>query len=77
MITTTENDIIMSKKSLYDIFWAISKLEIPEDNTPRSIMIRHILVELREDVKMLEKSDKRVREIERKDKERKEMIYAI
>jgi|TARA_Y100000296_G_C5115396_1_gene227433 hypothetical protein len=40
-------------------------------------MVNHTLVELREDVKMLEKSDKRVREIERKDKERKEMIYAI
>lgn len=46
MITTSEDDIVMKKSKLYDIVWAIEQLDIPEDDKPQSIMIRHILGEL-------------------------------
>lgn len=64
MITTSENDIVMSRKRLYDIVWAIEQLDIPEDNKPQSIMVRHILGELYEDFKLLRKSDARVARVE-------------
>lgn len=60
MITTSETDIVMSKSRFYDIIWAIEQLDIPEDNLPKSILIRSFLGGLYADVKLLKKCDARV-----------------
>ncbi len=68
MITQNEDSIVMKKSRLYDIVWAIEKLDIPEGNRPRSIMVRRILAELYSDYKELRKGDKRIERTEIKAK---------
>jgi len=76
MITTEENNIMMSKKRFYNIMWAIEYLNIPETKRPSHIMVRAIMEELYIDYKMLQKVDVRVARVERADKKRQAAIAA-